>query len=208
MAVIEVNHPLAKEKLTHLRNTQTDSDKFRKELEELSLLIFLEASKNLPTQSKKISTPFKEIDGTVIKKNIFLVTILRAGIGMVRMIREVFDNTSVGFVGLKRDENTLKPITYFVNIPSKAKDSEVFLMDPILATGGSILKTMEILEGYGVHARSILSIISAPEGIDAVQKRYPAVDIYTASIDEKLNDNGFIVPGLGDAGDRFFGTEE
>ncbi len=208
MAVIEVNHPLAKEKLSLLRDVNTHPDEFKKYLEELSLLIFYEASKNLPTKKMKVKTPFNEIDSDFIKNKIILITILRAGIGMPRMIREFFRNTSVGFVGLKRDEQTLKPITYYVNLPKVNDDSDIFIVDPMLATGGSILKTIEILEGYNIHARGVISILSAPEGIEAITSQYPNMDIYTCSIDEKLNENGFIVPGLGDAGDRLFGTEE
>lgn len=208
MAVIEINHPLAKEKLTLLRDVKTHPDQFKRYLEELSFLIFYEASKNLPTKTVSIETPLREMETDIIKNRVILITVLRAGIGMTRLIREFNRNTSVGFVGLKRDEQTLKPITYYINLPTIKDDAEVFIVDPMLATGGSIIKTLEILEGYNIHARGILSIISAPEGIEAVTNRYPGLDIYTCSIDEKLNENGFIVPGLGDAGDRLFGTEE
>lgn len=208
MAVIEINHPLAKEKLTLLRDVNTHPDQFKRYLEELSFLIFYEASKNLPTRKVSINTPLREMETDIIKNRVVLITVLRAGIGMTRLIREFYRNTSVGFVGLKRDEQTLKPITYYINLPKIKDDAEIFIVDPMLATGGSIIKTVEILEGYNIHARSILSIIAAPEGIEAVTSKYPALDIYTCSIDEKLNENGFIMPGLGDAGDRLFGTEE
>lgn len=208
MAIFEINHPLAKEKLATLRDVSTDSDAFRKNLEELSLLIFIEASKNLPTVAKPVKTPFKEISTAAIKNKILLIPVLRAGVGMTRLIREFFRNTVVGFIGLKRDEVTLKPTTYYVNLPTKMNSMDTFVLDPMLATGGSIIKTIDLLEGYNVHIRAVVCILAAPEGIKAVQEKYPKIDIYTVSIDEKLNENGYIVPGLGDAGDRFFGTTE
>ncbi len=208
MAVIEVNHPLAKEKLNLLRNINTHPDQFKRYLEELSFMIFYEASKNLPMKKETIETPLKKMDAEIIKNRVILITILRAGIGMTRLIRELYRETAVGFIGLKRDEQTLKPITYYINLPKNTNNSEIFVLDPMLATGGSIIKTLEILEGYNIHPRNIISIIAAPEGIESVQNKYPNIDIYTCSIDEKLDKNGYIVPGLGDAGDRLFGTEE
>ncbi len=208
MAVIEINHPLAKEKLNLLRNINTHPDQFKRYLEELSFMIFYEATKNLPMKTKTIETPLKTMDAEIIKNRVILITILRAGIGMTRLIRELYRETAVGFIGLKRDEQTLKPITYYINLPKNTNNSEIFVLDPMLATGGSIIKTLEILEGYNIYPRNIVSIIAAPEGIEAVQSKYPNIDIYTCSIDEKLDKNGYIVPGLGDAGDRLFGTEE
>lgn len=208
MAVYEINHPLALEKLAILRDKKTQNDEFSRNLEELSLMIFIEASKNLSTKKEKISTPFCEIDCAKIKNKILMVPILRAGVGMVGMIRKFYPRSKVGFIGMKRDEHVLKPITYYINMPKQLEELDIFIMDPMLATGGSIMKTIELLSGYNVKPRAIISIISAPEGIKAVKEKYPHIDIYTVSIDDKLNENGFIIPGLGDAGDRLFGTED
>ncbi|HAF07901.1 MAG: Uracil phosphoribosyltransferase [candidate division TA06 bacterium 32_111] len=208
MTVHEIKHPLALEKLAILRDKKTGSDIFSKNLEELSLILFLEATKNLTTKKLKVETPFKEIEGDFIKKEILLVPILRAGIGMIPLIRKFYPKTHVGMIGLKRDEHILKPITYYVNLPKNLENYSVFILDPMLATGGSIIKTLEILAGYNVKPDAVISIISAPEGIKSVMESVKNIDIFTVAVDEKLNENGYIVPGLGDAGDRFFNTEE
>lgn len=208
MSFYEVTHPMAQEKLSILREKTTTNDMFARSLEELSLLIFIEATKNLATSKVKINTPFKEIESARVKNRITLVPIMRAGVGMIPLIRKFYQGCKIGFIGLKRDEHILKPTTYFINLPKKMENDDVFILDPMLATGGSIIKTIELLEGYNVKPKAVISIISAPEGIKAVKAKYPYIDIYTASVDEKLNENGFIVPGLGDAGDRLFGTEE
>ncbi len=208
MTIHKLKHPLGLEKLSILRSKNTSSDIFAKNLEELSLLLFIEATKNLDLKKVKIDTPFKQIDGDFIKKEILLVPILRAGMGMVSLIRKFFSNTHVGMIGLKRDEHILKPITYYVNLPKNLSNFDIFILDPMLATGGSIVKTMEILSGYNAKPDAIISIISAPEGLKLVEEYNKDVDIYTVAVDEKLNENGYIIPGLGDAGDRFFNTEE
>jgi uracil phosphoribosyltransferase len=208
MTIHEIKHPLALEKLAILRDKKTSSDIFSKNLEELSLILFLEATKNLSTKKSKVETPFKEIECDFIKKEILLVPILRAGIGMIPLIRKFYPKTHVGMIGLKRDEHILKPITYYVNLPKNINNYSVFILDPMLATGGSIIKTVEILSGYNVKPDAVISIISAPEGLKAVQESTPNLEIYTVAVDEKLNENGYIIPGLGDAGDRFFNTEE
>jgi len=208
MAIIEINHPLVLEKLTVMRNKETASNKFSRKIEELSLILFYEASKNLATKKIKISTPFYDIESPVLKNEILLVPILRAGMGMVPLIRRFYPHTHIGMIGLKRDEHILKPITYYINLPQNMNDLEIFILDPMLATGGTIIKTVEILKGYNVKPRAVISVLSAPEGIEAVKEKCPWLDIYTVAIDEKLNENGFILPGLGDAGDRLFGTED
>lgn len=208
MTIHEIKHPLALEKLAVLRDKNTDSDIFSKNLEELSLILFFEATKNLSTKKSKVETPFKEIECDFIKKEILLVPILRAGIGMIPLIRKFYPKTHVGMIGLKRDEHILKPITYYVNLPKNINNYSIFILDPMLATGGSIIKTVEILSGYNVKPDAVISIISSPEGLKSVQESTPNLDIYTVAVDEKLNENGYIIPGLGDAGDRFFNTEE
>ncbi|MGE3063242.1 MAG: uracil phosphoribosyltransferase [bacterium] len=208
MAIYEINHPMALEKLTVMRNKETASNKFSRKLEELSLMLFHEASKNLAVKKTKISTPFCEIESPILKNEILLVPILRAGMGMVPLIRRFYPRTHIGMIGLKRDEHILKPITYYINLPKKMDEYEIFILDPMLATGGSIIKTVEILAGYNVKPRAAISVISAPEGIKSVREKCLWLDIYTVAIDEKLNENGFILPGLGDAGDRLFGTED
>jgi len=208
MSFYEITHPLAQQKLAMLREKKTSNDLFARNLEELSLLIFIEATKNLSTTKVKIDTPFKEIEAVNIKNKITLVPIMRAGVGMIPLIRKFYQGCKIGFIGLKRDERILKPTTYFINLPKNMEHDDVYILDPMLATGGSIIKTIDLLEGYNVKPKAVISIISAPEGIKAVKSKYPYIDIYTASVDEKLNENGFIVPGLGDAGDRLFGTEE
>jgi uracil phosphoribosyltransferase len=207
MANVHVSsHPLVAHKLTRLRNKDTDTLKFRVLVREISTLLTYEATADLLTSPKQIETPLMSTEGVELKEKIGLVPILRAGLGMVEGVWGLMPNAEVWHIGLYRDERTLQPVEYYNKLPIEPTVSVCLILDPMLATGGSAVATVNILKRWGVRKIKFVGIIAAPEGISALQKAHPDVPLYIATIDERLNDNGYILPGLGDAGDRQFGT--
>jgi len=202
-----VNHPLAQAALSLLRNAETPPDLFRAAAKRLGTLLFTEATRDLPSQEVHLKTPLQPATGLQLAGEIWLCPILRAGLGMLESCLELFPGAHVGFLGLYRDEKTLEPHWYYQNLPERFADgAQVFLLDPMLATGGSIKAALEILLSRGASRPVVLSFIAAPEGIRKVHEAFPLVTIYTGAVDEQLNSRGYILPGLGDAGDRLYGT--
>lgn len=199
-------HPLVKHKLTILRGKETDHRTFRELVREISLLLCYEATQDMTTTPHKVLTPMGEATGVEIDDTIGLVPIMRAGIGMVDGIMELLPSVQVWHIGLYRDEETLRPVEYYNKLPDNATVQVVFVLDPMLATGGSAVATIDILKKWGVDKIKFIGLIAAPEGVEALSKAHPDVPIHIAELDQKLNEIGFIVPGLGDAGDRMFGT--
>ena len=207
MSVIEIKHPLIEHKLTNLRNKYTDTKLFRESLNEIAGLMTYEATKNLEVKEVETETPLQMTITKVLSQPVTLVPILRAGLGMVEGILQFVPTAKVGHLGVYRNEETLEPVYYYAKMPSNVAESKVLIVDPMLATGGSVNYTIDYLKGVGVSNISFLCIIAAPEGIAKVVERHPDVDIYAACIDEGLNEHAYIYPGLGDAGDRIFGTK-
>ncbi|ACK42092.1 MULTISPECIES: uracil phosphoribosyltransferase [Dictyoglomus] len=206
--VIVVDHPLVQHKLTKLRDKSTEPKEFRELLSEISSLMLYEVTRNLPTKEVEVETPLGIAKGKVLNnKDLAIVPILRAGLVMAEGMLRILPSAKVGHIGLYRDPNTLKPVQYYTKLPEDIDKREVVVVDPMLATGGSAIAAISILKTKGVKNIKFVCIISAPEGIEALKNSHPDVDIYTAAIDEKLNDHGYIIPGLGDAGDRLFGTK-
>ncbi len=206
--VIEINHPLVLHKLAIVRDKNTGSKEFREVVEELATLMAYEVTRNLPTEEVEIETPVSKATCNVLSgKKLAIVPILRAGIGMVDGMLKLVPAAKVGHIGLYRDESTLLPVEYFCKLPKDIQEREVIVVDPMLATGGSAIDAIHMLKKRGAKTIKFVGLVAAPEGIDALQKVHPDVDIYIAAIDEKLNEQGYIVPGLGDAGDRLFGTK-
>lgn len=208
MAIVhEMNHPLIHHKLSVLRNKNTSVKEFRELVGEISALMFYEASRNLPTEDVLVETPLatakcRQLAG----KKMAIIPILRAGLGMVDTIVALIPSAKIGHIGLYRDPETHKPVEYYCKLPDDIGNREVFVVDPMLATGGSAIMAIDFLKDHGCKHITMMNIISSPEGIEAFQKAHPDVDMYIACIDEKLNDHDYILPGLGDAGDRIFGT--
>lgn len=208
MAILEIKHPLIEHKLTYLRDKNTDTKTFRENLNEIAKLMIYETTKDLELEEIEVETPIQKTKGYVLKdKAIAVVPILRAGLGMVDGILSLIPTAKVGHIGVYRDEETMKPVYYYCKLPMDIKDRKVILVDPMLATGGSAIYAIDYLKREGVKNITFMCLISAPEGIAKVQEAHPDVNIYTAKIDEKLNDKCYIVPGLGDCGDRIFGTK-
>ncbi|MBS9338398.1 uracil phosphoribosyltransferase [Fructobacillus sp. M2-14] len=205
--VIEVKHPLVQHKLTMIRNEAVGTKDFRTLVDELAMLLTYEASADLPLETVPVKTPVQETKAASLAgKKLAVVPILRAGLGMVDGILQLIPAAKVGHIGMYRNEATLEPVEYFVKLPEDIAQREVLLVDPMLATGGSAKDAISALKLRGATQIKLITLVSAPEGIQAVQEAHPDVTIVTASIDEGLNDEGYIVPGLGDAGDRLFGT--
>jgi uracil phosphoribosyltransferase len=200
------NHPLVAHKLARLRDKNTDPKKFRELIREIAALLAYEATSDLATVTRQIQTPLDSAVGVELKEKIGLVPILRAGLGMVEGIWELMPSSEVWHIGLYRDERTLKPVEYYNRLPVEPTVSLCLIVDPMLATGGSAVATVGILKRWGVKRIKFLGVIGAPEGIQNMQEHHPDVPIHLAAIDDHLNENGYIVPGLGDAGDRQFGT--
>ena len=205
--VFVLDHPLVQNKLAIIRDVNTKDKQFREVVAELAILIFYEASRDLKLENKNITTPICDTVGRVIKDEIAIVSILRAAIGMENGILQMVPNVKVGHVGLYRDPKTLTPVEYYCKLPNDIAERKIFLLDPMLATGGSADAAIKSLKSRGTKDITFLCLISAPEGIKRISLEYPDVKIYTTSIDEKLNGHGYILPGLGDAGDRLFGTK-
>jgi uracil phosphoribosyltransferase len=199
-------HPLVAHKLSRLRNKNTEPKKFRELVQEIAGLLAYEATADLATTPIEIETPLTKMTAHELKEKIGLVPILRAGLGMVEGIWELMPSAEVWHIGLYRDEHTLKPVEYYNKLPVDPRVSVCLILDPMLATGGSATATAEILKRWGVTKIKFVGLIAAPEGIKAMQDAHPDIDIYIAAIDDHLNERAYIVPGLGDAGDRQFGT--
>ena len=206
--VTVVKHPLVQHKLTLMREVDTSTKSFRQLLREISLLLAYEVTRELPMTTKRIQTPLCEMDAPQIEgKKLALVSILRAGNGLMDGILELIPAARVGFVGLYRDPDTLEPVQYYFKVPEHLEDRTVIVVDPMLATGNSSAAAIDLIKKAGAKDIRFLCLLAAPEGIERMRQAHPDVPIVTASIDEKLNDHGYIVPGLGDAGDRMFGTK-
>jgi len=204
--VIISDHPLVKHKLALLRDKQTDPKKFRELIREITLLLAYEATRDLDVTPTEIETPLTKTTAHKLKEPIGLIPILRSGLGMVEGIWEMIPSAEVWHIGLFRDEQTLRPVSYYNRLPIHPTVSVCLILDPMLATAGSAVKTVEILKKWGAHRIKFMGLIAAPEGVERLTTEHPDVDIYLAAIDSHLNENAYIVPGLGDAGDRQFGT--
>lgn len=206
--VVVADHPLIQHKLTLMRDKNTGSKDFRELLTEITMLMGYEITRDLPLENIEIETPVVKTTAKVIAgKKLGIVPILRAGLGMVDGLVNLIPAAKVGHVGLYRDPETLQPVEYYCKFPQDIHEREMIVVDPMLATGGSAVAAIDVLKRDGAKVIKLVNLVASPEGIAEVQKYHPDVDIYVASIDEKLNDHGYIVPGLGDAGDRLFGTK-
>ena len=204
--VFESSHPLVAHKLTHLRDKDTEPRKFRELIREISALLAYEATADVDVAPRTVKTPLGDAPGMDLQQNIGLVPILRSGLGMVEGIWGLMPSAEVWHIGLYRDEQTLQPVEYYNKLPLEPTVSVCLVLDPMLATGGSAVATVDILKEWGVQKIKFVGILAAPEGVEAMQTAHPDVPLHLAVIDSHLNDHGYIVPGLGDAGDRQFGT--
>jgi uracil phosphoribosyltransferase len=208
VTVVEVTHPLVQHKLSYLRDRATPTVHFRKLVEEVTLLLTYEATKDLPTAAVDIETPLEKTPVPRISgKKVAVCPILRAGVGMLDGVLTLISGARVGFIGLYRDEETLQPIEYYVKLPQDVAERDVILLDPMLATGNSTAHAVRLVHEAGAASVRLIAIIAAPEGIARVTSEFPNVQIVVAAVDRGLNDRGYIVPGLGDAGDRLYGTK-
>ncbi|HET7627003.1 MAG TPA: uracil phosphoribosyltransferase [Bacillales bacterium] len=202
------DHPLIQHKLTYIRKKDTGTKEFRELVDEVSKLMAFEITRELRLQEVTIDTPVATAKSHVLAgKNIGIIPILRAGLGMVDGILSLVPTAKVGHVGLYRDPDTLQPVEYYVKLPSDVGERELIVVDPMLATGGSAVAAITSLKNRGARTIKLMNLIAAPEGVEKVQQVHPDVDIYTAALDDQLNEKGYIIPGLGDAGDRLFGTK-
>ena len=206
--VIVIDHPLVQHKLSILRDRETGTKEFRELVEELAILLAYEVTRDLPLKETTVETPVATARvKTLAGKKLGVVPILRAGLGMVDGITRLLPAAKVGHIGLYRDPATLRPVDYYCKIPSDISERDIIIVDPMLATGGSAVAAINAIKRHGCRNIKLVCLIAAPEGIEAVRKEHDDVDIYLACVDEYLNDHGYIVPGLGDAGDRLFGTK-
>ena len=202
------DHPLIQHKLTHIRDAQTGTKEFRELVDEVATLMAFEITRDLPLEEIDVTTPVTTAKAKVLSgKKIAIVPILRAGIGMVDGVLKLIPAAKVGHIGLYRDPATLKPVEYYAKLPADVEERDFIIVDPMLATGGSAVEAINSLKKRGAKNIKFMCLIAAPEGVKAIQDEHDDVDIYIAALDEKLNDHGYIVPGLGDAGDRLFGTK-
>ena len=202
-----LNHPLITHKLTQMRKKETGTKDFRENLDEIAELMAYEVCRALPIQPVSIETPICPTTGFELSKEVVIVPILRAGIGLLDGIRRLVPTAKVGFIGMYRDEKTLEPHEYFAKFPGNLADSIVMIVDPMLATGGSAVDAINAVKKRGAKNIKLVCLVGVPEGVQRVQHEHPDVDIYLAALDDHLNESGYIVPGLGDAGDRIFGTK-
>ena len=208
MKAIELDHPLIEHKLSILRDKKTGTKEFRELIKEIAMFLCYEAMKDVKLVETTIETPIQKMDTHKLDEDKYaFVPILRAGMGMLEGVITVVPNAKIGHIGMYRDEETFVPVNYFFKVPKDIEKREVFLLDPMLATGGSAIDAIDLLKSKGVKKIKFLCIIAAPEGIEAVEAKHPDVEIYCGSIDDHLNENKYIVPGLGDAGDRIYGTK-
>ena len=206
--VLIMDHPLVQHKISFIRRTNTGTKDFRQTIGEIAMLICYEATRDLPLSDVEIETPIckatvKELKG----RKMAIIPILRAGLGMVDGILNMVPAAKIGHIGLYRDPETLQPVEYYCKLPADCAERDVFVVDPMLATGGSAVSAIQMLKDKGCRNIRFMCILAAPEGVKAMQEAHPDVDMYIGALDEKLNDHGYIVPGLGDAGDRIFGTK-
>lgn len=203
-----LDHPLIRHKLAIIRNKDTDTKQFREIIKELATLMAYESFKDVPTQEIEVETPLEKTTQIVVKENsVAIVPILRAGLGMVDGILSLFPAAKVGHIGLYRDEETLEPQEYYCKLPVNIEEKVVMVVDPMLATGGSACDAIKLLKKRGCRKIKLMSIIAAPEGVEKVANTHPDVEIFVSTLDRCLNEHGYILPGLGDAGDRIFGTK-
>lgn len=206
--VFIMDHPLIKHKISMIRNKNTGTNEFRKLIEEIAVLMGYEALRDLPLEDVEIETPIEKCKSPMIAgKKLAVVPVLRAGLGMVNGITTLVPSAKIGHIGLYRDPKTLEPVEYYCKLPADSEEREVFVVDPMLATGGSATAAIQMLKDKGVKHIHFMCIIAAPEGVKKMQECHPDVDMYIGALDEQLNSHGYIVPGLGDAGDRIFGTK-
>ena len=207
MAFTVLDHPLIKHKVTNIRKIETKTKDFYQNVEEIAGLMAYEITRNFPLRDVEIETPICKTIQKELANEVVIVPILRAGLGMVEGIRNMVPTAKVGFIGLYRDEETLEPVEYYAKFPTSVADSIVLVVDPMLATGGSASAAITMLKKRGCKDIRYIGLVGAPEGVKTLQNDHPDVDIYLAALDEKLNEKGYIVPGLGDCGDRLFGTK-
>ena len=208
MQVKVIDHPLIQHKLTLIRDIRTGTKDFRELLEEIAMLMAYELTRDLPLEEIEVETPVAKCRAKVLAgKKISVVPILRAGLGMVSGVLQLIPAAKVGHIGVYRDPQTLKPVEYYCKLPPDVSEREVIVIDPMLATGGSSVAAIDMLKRGGAKQIKLMCLVAAPEGVKIVNDAHPDVEIYTAAVDECLNDHGYIVPGLGDAGDRIFGTK-
>ncbi|MGN1405854.1 MAG: uracil phosphoribosyltransferase [Erysipelotrichaceae bacterium] len=205
--VTVLNHPLITHKLAIMRDEKTCTKDFSQQLDEIASLMAYEVSRDLPVKDVEVKTPMAMCKTQMLAKDVILVPILRAGMGMTQGIRNLIPTAKVGFIGLYRNEETLEPVEYFAKFPKNLDDAVVMVLDPMLATGGSSSAALDMIKKRGAKNIKLVCLVGAPEGVKYVEEHHPDVDIYLAALDEKLNEIGYIVPGLGDAGDRIFGTK-
>ncbi|GIP21809.1 MULTISPECIES: uracil phosphoribosyltransferase [Paenibacillus] len=202
------DHPLIQHKLTFIRDMRTNTKDFRELVDEVATLMAYEITREVPLESITVQTPVAETEAKVISGRMLgLIPILRAGLGMLDGVLKLLPAAKVGHVGLFRDPETLQPVEYYVKLPTDVQERELIVIDPMLATGGSAIAAIESLKNRGCTQIKMMNLIAAPEGVKAVQEAHPDVDIYVAALDERLDDHGYIIPGLGDAGDRLYGTK-
>ena len=203
-----INHQLIVHKLSLMRDKYTGPKEFREAVEEISSLLCYEATRDLPLKEVEIETPIAQTKVKFISgKKLAVVCLLRAGLGMVDGVLDLIPNAKIGHIGMYRDPDPMQPVEYYCKLPTDIASRDVIVVDPMLATGGSAIVAIQFLKNYGVQNIKLLSILAVPESISAIQEEHPDVDIFCAAVDEKLNEKGYIVPGMGDAGDRLFGTK-
>ncbi len=207
MSLTIIDHPMIKHKLTLIRKIETKTKDFYQNVEEIAGLMAYEITRNFPLKDVEITTPICKSIQKELANDVVIVPILRAGLGMVEGIRNMIPTAKVGFIGLYRNEETLEPCEYYAKFPDTIANSIVLIVDPMLATGGSASVAITMLKKRGCKDIRYVGLVGAPEGVDLLQKNHPDVDVYLAALDEKLNEKGYIVPGLGDCGDRLFGTK-
>ena len=205
--VTVLNHPLITHKLAIMRDEKTCTKDFSQQLDEIASLMAYEVSRDLPVKDVEVKTPMAVCKTQMLAKDVILVPILRAGMGMTQGIRNLIPTAKVGFIGLYRNEETLEPVEYFAKFPKNLDDAIVMVLDPMLATGGSSSAALDMIKKRGAKNIKLVCLVGAPEGVKYVEEHHPDVDIYVGALDDHLNENGYIVPGLGDAGDRIFGTK-
>jgi len=204
--LILIDHPVIHTKLTELRDYTADHRKFRELLNEIASLMVYEVTRDWPTMPRPVQTPMERTTGRVLAKQVTLVPILRAGLGMADGVLRLLPDARLGHLGVYRNEQTLEPVSYYQKLPPDISGTEVLLIDPMLATGGSATAAAQVLKQAGVQSLRFVCLVAAPEGIQMFHRHHPEVPIYTAAVDRQLNEHGYILPGLGDAGDRLFGT--
>jgi len=202
------DHPLIQHKITIIRDKMTNTKQFRELVDEVAMLMAYELTRDVPLSTVRVETPVQAAEGKAIAGRMMgLIPILRAGLGMVDGVLKIIPSAKVGHIGLYRDHETLQPVEYYCSLPSDVTERELIVIDPMLATGGSANAAIDMLKARGCRPTKLMCLIAAPEGVKAVQEKHPDIDIYLAALDEKLNEQGYIVPGLGDAGDRLYGTK-